>query len=64
MKKTMLALALVSVATAAHAENGVLPMAGKPEDVGLSSAQLKRLEEVTQKHVDSGPGCVPINQSR
>jgi hypothetical protein len=38
MKKTMLALALLSVATAAHAENGVLPMAGKPEDVGLSSA--------------------------
>jgi hypothetical protein len=26
MKKTMLALALLSVATAAHAENGVLPM--------------------------------------
>ena len=62
MKKTMLALALVSVATAAHAENGVLPMAGKPEDVGLSSAQLKRLEEVTQKHVDSGlvPGAVML----
>ena len=62
MKKTMLALALVSVATAAHAENGVLPMAGKPEDVGLSSAQLKRLEEATQKHVDSGlvPGAVML----
>ena len=62
MKKTMLALALLSVATAAHAENGVLPMAGKPEDVGLSSAQLKRLEEVTQKHVDSGlvPGAVML----
>jgi CubicO group peptidase (beta-lactamase class C family) len=62
MKKTMLALALLSVATAAHAENGVLPMAGKPEDVGLSSAQLKRLEEATQKHVDSGlvPGAVML----
>ena len=62
MKRTMLALALLSVATAAHAENGVLPMAAKPEDVGLSSAQLKRLEEVTQKHVDSGlvPGAVML----
>ena len=63
MKKTMLALALLSVATAAHAENGVPPMAGKPEDVGLSSAQLKRLEEVTQKHVDSGlvPGATSFD---
>jgi CubicO group peptidase (beta-lactamase class C family) len=62
MKKTMLALAVLGVATAAHAENGVLPMAGKPEDVGLSSAQLKRLEEATQKHVDSGlvPGAVML----
>jgi CubicO group peptidase (beta-lactamase class C family) len=63
MKKTMLALALLSsVATAAQAENGVLPMAAKPEDVGLSSAQLKRLEDVTQKHVDSGlvPGAVML----
>lgn len=63
MKKTMLALALLSsVATTARAENGVLPMAAKPEDVGLSSTQLKRLEEVTQKHVDSGlvPGAVML----
>jgi CubicO group peptidase (beta-lactamase class C family) len=62
MKKTMLALVVLSVATAAHAQNGVLPMAGKPEEVGLSSAQLKRLEEVTQKHVDSGlvPGAVML----
>src|SRR5262245_5035194 len=62
MNRIVLALALASVATAAHAENGVLPMAGKPEDVGLSSAQLKRLEEVTQKHIDEGlvPGAVML----
>src|SRR5215467_6024148 len=62
MKKTLLALALAFVATAAQAENGILPMAAKPEDVGLSSAQLKRLEDVTQKHVDEGlvPGAVML----
>jgi CubicO group peptidase (beta-lactamase class C family) len=64
MKKIIVAIALAStsVATAVHAENGILPMAAKPEEVGLSSAQLKRLEEVTQKHVDSGlvPGAVML----
>ena len=37
-------------------------MASKPEEVGLSSTQLKRLEEVTQKHVDEGlvPGAVML----
>jgi CubicO group peptidase (beta-lactamase class C family) len=55
-------MASLIVAPAARAENGVLPMAAKPEDVGLSSAQLKRLEEVTQKHVDAGlvPGAVML----
>ena len=62
MNKIISALAFLSVATAAHAENGVLPMASKPEDVGLSSTQLKRLEEVTQKHIDEGlvPGAVMV----
>ena len=63
MKKMMLALArVVAFATAAHAENGILPMAAKPEEVGLSSTQLKRLEEVTQKHIDEGlvPGAVML----
>ena len=62
MKKTMLALALLSVATAAHAENGVLPKAPSPEDVGLSSTQLKRLEAVTKKNIDDGlmPGAVML----
>jgi CubicO group peptidase (beta-lactamase class C family) len=62
MNKIISTLAFLSVATAAHAENGVLPMASKPEDVGLSSAQLKRLEQVTQKHIDEGlvPGAVMV----
>src|ERR1700716_4248300 len=64
MKKTALAFAMMSVmvATAAHAENGILPMASKPEEVGLSSTQLKRLEDVTQNHIDEGlvPGAVML----
>ena len=37
-------------------------MAGKPEDVGLSSAQLKRLEAATKQHIDDGlmPGAVML----
>jgi CubicO group peptidase (beta-lactamase class C family) len=40
----------------------VLPMAAAPEDVGLSSSQLKRIEDVTQKHIDAGlvPGPVML----
>ncbi|MFO1159717.1 MAG: serine hydrolase domain-containing protein [Reyranellaceae bacterium] len=62
MKKIALAIALVAVTAAARAENGVLPAAAKPEDVGLSSAQLRRLEAVTQAHIDSGlvPGAVML----
>ena len=38
----------------------VLPRAASPEEVGLSSAQLARLAEVTRAHVQSGavPGAV------
>ena len=62
MKKTMLALALLFMATVAHAENGVLPKAASPEDVGLSSTQLKRLEAATKKNIDDGlmPGAVML----
>ena len=37
-------------------------MAGKPEDVGLSSTQLKRLEAATKKNIDDGlmPGAVML----
>ena len=62
MKKAICFFVLLSIATTAHAENGILPMASKPEEVGLSSTQLKRLEEVTQKHIDEGlvPGAVML----
>ncbi|MGD9883129.1 MAG: serine hydrolase domain-containing protein [Reyranella sp.] len=62
MKQIAIALGLLTIASAANAESGVLPVAAKPEDVGLSSAQLKRLEAVTQAHVDSGlvPGAVML----
>jgi CubicO group peptidase (beta-lactamase class C family) len=40
----------------------VLPIAATPEEVGLSSAQLARIEAVTQRHVDTGlvPGAVML----
>jgi CubicO group peptidase (beta-lactamase class C family) len=40
----------------------VLPLAGAPEDVGLSSSQLARIEAVTLKYVESGtvPGAVML----
>src|SRR4029077_18497560 len=62
MKKIILALSIAAIATTAHAENGILPLASKPEEVGLSSTQLKRLEDVTQKHIDEGlvPGAVML----
>jgi len=46
---------------ALHAETPA-PMAGKPEDVGLSSAQLKRLEAATKQNIDDGlmPGAVML----
>src|SRR6476646_6285693 len=62
----LIAASLASVGLAAaiqtvRAETPV-PMAGKPEEVGLSSAQLKRLEEVTKKHIEDGlvPGAVML----
>jgi CubicO group peptidase (beta-lactamase class C family) len=62
MKKIILALCLAAIATAAHAENGSLPMAAKPEEVGLSSTQLKRLEAATKQNIDDGlmPGAVML----
>jgi CubicO group peptidase (beta-lactamase class C family) len=57
------ALALLSLAGAARAETPLaVPMAATPEEVGLSSAQLKRIEAVTKAHVDEGllPGAVML----
>ena len=55
-------LALLAAAGPASAQDWALPMAAKPEDVGLSSTQLKRIEAATQKHVDDGlvPGAVML----
>jgi CubicO group peptidase (beta-lactamase class C family) len=45
----------------AHAETPV-PMAGSPEEVGLSSVQLKRIEAVTEQHIKDRlvPGAVML----
>jgi CubicO group peptidase (beta-lactamase class C family) len=61
MKAVVFAATLVCVAGFAHAETPV-PMAASPEEVGLSSVQLKRLEEVTRQHIESGlvPGAVML----
>ena len=60
LRRTLGVLALVCVAGAARAEMPV-PMA-KPEEVGLSSAQLKKIEEATAKNIDEGiiPGAVML----
>ena len=59
-RRTLAVLALVCVAGTARAEMPV-PMA-KPEEVGLSSAQLKKIEEATAKNIDEGiiPGAVML----
>src|SRR6185503_13065528 len=59
--RTFAVLALVCAAGLARAETPV-PMAASPEEVGLSSVQLKRLEEVTKKQIDDGlvPGAVML----
>ena len=53
--------ALLVAASAAYAETPA-PTAAKPEDVGLSSAQLKRLEAATKQNIDNGlmPGAVML----
>ena len=59
-RRTLVVLALVCVAGTARAEIPV-PMA-TPEEVGLSSAQLKKIEEATAKNIDEGiiPGAVML----
>lgn len=62
MRQLAVALALAVGASPAGAETFPLPTAPSPESVGLSSAQLKRLEAVTRQHVDDGlvPGAVML----
>ena len=65
MKKIVLTLAPVAfafaLAVAARAETPA-PVAGKPEEVGLSSTQLKRIEAATRQNIDDGlmPGAVML----
>jgi CubicO group peptidase (beta-lactamase class C family) len=58
---SVLVLSLALVPGAVRAEMPA-QMAGKPEDVGLSSTQLKRLEAATKKNIDDGlmPGAVML----
>lgn len=53
---------LACSATGIASAEPVLPFAAAPEDVGLSSAQLARIEAATQKYVESGmvPGAVML----
>ncbi|MFO1086782.1 MAG: serine hydrolase domain-containing protein [Reyranellaceae bacterium] len=55
-------LSLVAAAPLGVRAEAPAPMAATPEDVGLSSAQLKRLEAVTKQNIDQGlmPGAVML----
>ena len=61
LKGALLAVALTTMAGGVQAQLA-LPMAASPEEVGLSSVQLKRLEAVTKAHIDEGllPGAVML----
>src|SRR5471032_1036397 len=61
IKGALLAAALATLTATAHAQLA-LPMASSPEEVGLSSTQLKKLEAVTKAHIDEGllPGAVML----
>jgi CubicO group peptidase (beta-lactamase class C family) len=59
----VVALLMTAWAGVAQAETPMpVPMAAKPEEVGLSSAQLKKIEEATKKNIDDGliPGAVML----
>ncbi len=58
---SVLVLSLALIPASVRAEMPA-QMAGKPEDVGLSSTQLKRLEAATKKNIDDGliPGAVML----
>src|SRR5476651_258677 len=65
MKSIIRVLALLAVAWGglAYAETPMpVPTAAKPEEVGLSSTQLRKIEEVTKKNIDDGliPGAVML----
>jgi len=65
-RRFALALALVSVSGAATAgvafAEASIPTAAVPEDVGLSSDRLKRIEAVTKTNIEQGymPGAIML----
>jgi CubicO group peptidase (beta-lactamase class C family) len=62
LRRTLSVALLIAAASGAARAEMPATMAATPEEVGLSSAQLKRLEAVTKGHVDSGllPGAVML----
>ncbi len=62
-RRTVSAIALAAFLLGSEAVAGPpLPIATSPEDVGLSSSQLARVEEVTSEHMKAGlvPGAVML----
>jgi len=63
LRRAFVALALLTIASIGTARaEPILPVAAMPEDVGLSSSQLARIEAITQKHIEAGlmPGAVML----
>jgi CubicO group peptidase (beta-lactamase class C family) len=64
LRRGLSAIVLLAIGATgnAWAADPVLPTAAKPEEVGLSSSQLARIEAVTQKHIETGlvPGAVML----
>ena len=63
LRPALSVLVLLATVSSGHAEAPlVLPMAATPEEVGLSSTQLKKLEAATKQHIDDGlvPGAVML----
>src|SRR4030081_3477417 len=63
LRPALSVFALLAIVSAGHAEAPMaLPLAATPEEVGLSSIQLKKLEAVTKQHIDDGlvPGAVML----
>ena len=66
-RRAFAVVALVLMAGAAQAQTQVaLTPTGKPEDVGLSSAQLQKIEAAMKKNIDDGliPGAVMLVSRR
>ncbi len=62
LKAALLAALLALAPLAPSAAETLLPNAAKPEDVGLSSEQLARLEAMTRDHIEKGllPGAIMV----